>query len=128
MLTLQFVPYNEIENLSSANRVKKLLNIVKENKIVLLEGRLRKQEEGELIKSTMEQISDSFKGIELGVMHPEKKDMPFFNKLKKNIVQFILGDRQGLTIIGPATIIKEIKQDPDKIQLFTESGFPKRKR
>jgi len=71
MLTLQFVPYHDIESLSSANRVKKLLKIVKENKIVLLEGRLRKQEEAELIKMTMEQINDSFKGIELGVLHPD---------------------------------------------------------
>ncbi|MBN2458065.1 DUF2073 domain-containing protein [Candidatus Woesearchaeota archaeon] len=128
MLTLQFVPYNEIENISSANRVKKLLKIVKENKIVLLEGRLKKQEEAELIKSTMEQIDESFKGIELGVLHQDRKDMPFFNKLKKNLVQLLLGDRQGLTIIGPATIVKEIKQDPDKIQLFTESGLPLKKK
>jgi len=47
--------------------------------------------------------------------------------LRKNLVEFLLGDRQGLTIVGPATIVKEIKQDPDKIQLFTQGGFPKKK-
>jgi hypothetical protein len=128
MLTLQFIPYHEIEALNSTSRVKKLLRIVKENKIVLLEGRLKKQEEAELIKYTMEQIDGSFKGIELGVLHPDQKDMQFFRKLKKNLFELILGDRQGLTIIGPATIVKEIKQDPNKIQLFTQTGFPKRKK
>jgi hypothetical protein len=128
MLTLQYMPYHEIEHLSSQNRVKKILKIVKEDKIVLLEGRLKKHEEAELIKSTMELINDSFKGIELGVLHPEKKDLPFFAKLKHNIVDYIMGDRQGLTIIGPATVIKEIKQDPDKIQLFAETNFSKKKK
>jgi len=32
----------------------------------------------------------------------------------------LLGNRSGLTIIGPANVVKEIKQDPDKIQLFTQ--------
>ena len=44
MVTFQFVPYHEIEDLGSARRVKKLIDIVKQNKIVLLEGRLKKEE------------------------------------------------------------------------------------
>ncbi|MFP4403192.1 MAG: DUF2073 domain-containing protein [Candidatus Woesearchaeota archaeon] len=123
MLTLQYIPYHEIENLDSQNRIEKLLKIVKENKIILLEGRLKGNEETELIKRTMEQISDAFKGIELGVIYPSKSNLPFFNKIKRIFVDMLLGDRKGLTIIGPATIVKEIKQDPDKIQLFTESNF-----
>ena len=46
MLTLQIVPYSEIVDLSSLGRIRKLLNIAKENKIVLLQGRLTKEEEG----------------------------------------------------------------------------------
>lgn len=127
MITLQFVPYFEIAQLSSAKRVTKLLNIVKDNKILLLEGRLKKQEETELIKRTMELIDDKFKGIELGVIYPDKKDADFVFKLRKLLVNFILGDRHGMTIIGPATIVKEIKQDPDKIQLLTNLSEPKKK-
>jgi len=121
MITLQFVPYYEIAQLPSAKRVKKLLKIVKDNKILLLEGRLKKQEETELIKKTMELIDDDFKGIELGVIYPDAKDADLFFKLKKRLINLLLGDRHGLTIIGPATIVKEIKQDPDKIQLFTNT-------
>ncbi len=122
MLTLQFIPFHEIEHLSSEKRIKKLLSIVKSNKIALLEGRLKKHEEAELIKRTMEEIDDCFKGIELGVIYPEKKNMQLFEKIKMQFINMILGDRQGLTVIGPATIVKEIKQDPNKIQLFTESS------
>jgi len=71
-LTLQFVPFNEIAGLGSARRVTKLINIVKENKIVLLEGRLKKEEEADLISIAMEEINNRFKGIELAVIDPEK--------------------------------------------------------
>ena len=108
MITLQFVPYYEIADLPSNKRIKKLLNIVKDDKILLLEGRLKKQEEAELIKKTMEIIDDKFKGIELGVIYPDKKDADFFFKIKKHLINILLGDRHGLTIIGPATIVKEI--------------------
>lgn len=121
MLTLQFIPYTEIEHLNSDERIKKLLDVVKEDKIVILEGRLKKQEEADLIKETMENINSKFKGIELCVIYPEETDAAFFEKLKKNFINFLVGDRQGLTIIGPATIVKEIKKDPDKIQLFTKN-------
>lgn len=127
-LTLQFVPYVEIENLSSLGRIRKLLNSVKEDKIVLLEGRLRKEEETELIKTTMEEINAEFKGIELAVIYPESKNFAFFKKMKQQFINALLGDRQGLTIIGPASVVKEIKKDPNKIQLFTTDAKAKRSR
>jgi hypothetical protein len=118
-LTLQFIPYTEIEELGSARRVKKLLDIAKENKIILLEGRLRKEEETDLIAITMEEIDKKFKGIELAVINPTSKEKNFFRKVKSNVVNAMLGDRVGFTIIGPATVVKEIKKNPDKIELFT---------
>ncbi|MBT4824900.1 DUF2073 domain-containing protein [Candidatus Woesearchaeota archaeon] len=123
MLTLEFMPYDEIAQLSSNKRISKLLRIVKENKILLLEGRLKKEEEAELIKRTMEEIDEDFKGIELGVIFPGEKESDMLKKLKANMVNLLLGDRRGFTIIGPATVVKEIKQDPNKIQLFTNSKF-----
>jgi hypothetical protein len=128
MLTLQFVPYHEIEHLNSQRRVRKLIDIAKENKIVLLEGRLKKAEEGDLIKRTMEEISSSFKGIELAVINPEKKEHAILAKLKSGLINTILGDRQGITIIGPANIIKEIKKDPSKVQLLVKEAASKKRR
>ena len=61
MVTFQFVPHHEIQDLTSAKRVNKLMNIVKQNKIVLLEGRLKKEEETDLIEITMEEIGHKFK-------------------------------------------------------------------
>ena len=122
MVTLQFVPYSEIEDLGSARRVKKLIDIVKENKIVLLQGRLKKDEETDLISIAMEEIGDKFKGIELAVINPENKDLVGLKKMRNNFFDMLLGDRQGLTIVGPASIVKEIKKDPNKIELLMKEA------
>lgn len=120
MVTLQLVPYSEIELLSSLGRIRKLLNIAKEDKIVLLQGRLKKEEEAELIKVTMEEINKDFRGIELAVVDSANNSrLNGFNKVRASVVNALLGERQGLTIIGPASIVKEIKRDPTKIELLT---------
>lgn len=127
-LTLQFVPYMEIENLSPLTKIHKLLKLAKENKIVVLEGRLKKDEEAELIRVTMEEIDDDFKGIEMSVIYPQSSDARFIDKMKTSLANMLLGERIGLTVIGPASIVKEIKQDPSKIQLLTEDAIKKKRK
>lgn len=119
MLTLQFIPYADIEHLESDARINKLLNIVKGNKIVLMQGRLKPEEETLLIQQTMLQISKHFSGVEICTIFPEEKDLQFFNKIKKEMVKALIGNRDGITVIGPASVVKEIKRDPNKLQLFT---------
>lgn len=122
MLTIQFIPYHEIEGLSLANKIKKLIDVVRENKIVVMEGRLKKQEEADLIKMTMEAIDEKFKGVEISVIYPELKNADFVGKMKGGLANVLLGERQGLTIIGPATVIKEIKKEPNRMQLMIEEA------
>ena len=119
MVTFQFIPYQEIQQLSSAKRVNKLLNIVKEDRIVIMEGRLRKEEEADLIEITMEEITPKFKGIELSVIYPDKTRQDALQVVRSTMATILLGDRQGFTIIGPASIVKKIERNPDKIELFT---------
>ena len=128
MVTLQLVPYAEIEPLTSVGRIRKLLNIAKQNKIVLLQGRLKKEEETELIQATMEEIDDAFKGIELAVINPSAETLTGFQKIRSNVVTTLLGDRQGLTVIGPATVVRKIKKNPNKIELFTSEAKKKTKK
>ncbi len=129
MVTFHFIPYSEIGPLGSAKRVNKLLNIVKEDKIVIMEGRLTKEEEADLIEITMEEISPRFRGIELSVVYPEKNGADAKQKLKGAFTNLLLGDRQGFTIIGPASLVKRIEKNPGKIELFTkDSGNGSKKR
>jgi hypothetical protein len=127
MLTLRFIPYHEHSHLSSEERVSTLVRIAKEDKIILIEGKLGQTEEAELIKKTMEEISERFKGIEIAEIFPENnKNEPFFTRLKEDFINLLLGNRQGFTIIGPATIVKEIKKDPNKIELLTKEPKPQK--
>jgi hypothetical protein len=119
MVTFQFVPYHEVEYLSSAKRIHKLLNIVKNDKIVIMQGQLKKHEEADLIELTMEEISPSFSGIELSVIYPDNKSQSGFRKLKNSFVNIMMGDRQGFTIMGPASVVKKIVKNPNKVELFT---------
>jgi len=117
-LTLQFIPYDEIERLNSGERIKRLLKIVLDNKIILLQGRLRPEEETRLIEDTMVLVGTlkNFKGIELAVIKPKNNDA--FETMKKKVASFLVGERDSMTIIGPASIIKEIRRDPKRIQLL----------
>jgi len=125
MVTLQIVPYTEIEGLSSVGKIRKLLNIAKQNKIVLLQGRLKKDEEAELIKTTMEEINKEFKGIELAVINPSQNSTGL-NKFKYDVFGLLFGDQQGLTVIGPSSIVKSIRKDPNKIELLTSEARKRR--
>ena len=121
MLRLQFIPYSEIANLSSENKISKVLRIVKSNRIILLEGKFSPEEEALLIERTMNSISRRFKGIEICSVGDQARE-DLINKLKRNLAKAILGiNVSGMTIIGPASIVKEIKRDPDKIELLTKN-------
>jgi hypothetical protein len=65
----------------------------------------------------------------LAVIDPqqEKASNPF-GALRENLASALLGNRQGLTIIGPANIVKEIKKDPKKIELLTQDAKSKSKK
>ena len=119
MLTLQFIPHHEISGLDRSSKIQKILKSVREDKIILVEGRLAAHEESELIRKTMEVIDKKFKGIEICSVDYQPKNTLLFDKIRKGIANLILNKSSGMTIIGPATIVKEIKKDPNKIELLT---------
>ena len=119
-LTLQFVPYSEVERLDTVGRIKKLLKIVLQNKIVILQGKLKVEEEARLIEDTMALVGSikGFKGIELAVLSPKREDMPIVMRMRRQFARALIGEQDAITIIGPASIIREIKKDPSRIQVL----------
>jgi hypothetical protein len=118
--SIQFLPYSEIRDLDSNERVKKILGIILGNNILFLQGKLKSEEEARLIGDTMAMIGHirDFKGIELAVIS-SNGESSFMDRLRKGLVNFLVkGDLGAITIIGPATIVKEIKRNPKKIELF----------
>ena len=117
-LTIHFMPYSEIEKEGTAGRMKKILNIVLQNKIVILQGRLHPEEETRLIEDTMALIGHvkGFNGVELAVVSGE--DRTLFEKIRYNLARILVGEQDAVTIIGPANLVKEIKRNPKKIELL----------
>lgn len=119
-LSLHVIPFSEVRELTIAERVKKILNLVLGNRIVILHGRLRPEEEARLIEDTMALVDHvkNFRGIELAVIEPNLKNESFFVKMKHGVAKRLVGDNSALTVIGPANVIKEIKRDPKKLELM----------
>jgi len=118
--SIQFLPYSEIRDLNSSERIKKILAIVLGNNILILQGKLRPDEETRLIEDTMAMVGHVkyFRGIELAVISGEE-NKGFFGKMRKNLaIALSGGDTGAVTIIGPATIVKDIKRNPKKIELL----------
>ena len=117
---IQFLPYIDIKYLDSDERIKKILKIVLGNNIIILQGKLKPSEETRLIGDTMAMIGHikNFKGIELATITGETEH-GFFKKMKSGFVKVMSGgDLGAITIIGPATVVKEIKRNPKKIELL----------
>ncbi len=118
--SIQFLPFSEIRGLDSDERIKKILGIILDNNILILQGRLSASEEARLIGDTMAMIGHvkTFKGIELAVISGNGKE-GFFGKMGKGIANVLAGgDFSAITIIGPASIVKEMKRNPKKIELL----------
>ena len=120
--SIQFMTHSEIRNIESNERIKIILGIILGNNILILQGRLTAEEETMLIGDTMAMIGHvkNFRGIELAVISGNGKDGgSFFSRFRRNVANTLAGEDLGaVTIIGPATVVKEIKRNPKKIELL----------
>ena len=118
-LTLQFITYSQIADLDSTKRIKKLLDIILDGKIIIIQGRLRPEEETRLIEDTMIMVGNlkGFKGVELAVIS-NNDNKSVFEKMKFGLARALVGQQDALTIIGPATVVKEMKKDPKKLEVM----------
>ncbi len=118
-LTIHFMPYSEIAKLESLQRIKKIIGLVLEGKIIILQGRLTAEEESKLIENTMTLIGNikGFQGVEISTLSGDQ-DQNMFNKFRHNIARILIGEQDAITLIGPASVVKEMKKDPKKIELM----------
>jgi hypothetical protein len=119
-LTIHFMPYSEIAQADTIERIKKVMGLVLDNQIIILQGRLRPEEETRLIENSMTLIGNikGFQGIEIATVSNEGDNPTLFNRIRHNIAKILIGEQDAITIIGPATVVKEMKQDPKKIELM----------
>ena len=119
-LTIHFMPYSEIVHENTTGRIKKILGVVLQNKIIILQGRLKPEEETRLIENTMTLVGNipGFHGIEIAAISGEDEHRTLFEKVRRNIAKILVGEQDAVTIIGPANLVKEIKKNPKKLELM----------
>lgn len=119
-LTIHFMPYSEIAKEDAVGRVKKIMGIVLNGKLVILQGRLRADEEVKLIENSMVMIGNvpGFQGVEIATLSGESEDRGLFEGVRRNIARILVGEQDAITVIGPASVVGEMKKDPKKVELM----------
>ena len=121
-LTIHFMPYSEIAHEDSIHRIKKIMGLVLAQKIIILQGKLLPDEEVRLIENSMTLIGNikGFKGIEIAGLSGENEYRGLFERVRHNIAKILVGEQDAITIIGPASVVKEMKKNPKKIELMLQ--------
>jgi hypothetical protein len=115
-LRIEFVSASVLKDFESAKRIDYLLKVIKRGSLIVLEEKLAPDEERLLIEETMNLVNDKFSGIEISSLGAIEA-----KQWKERLIKLLGGKTSGLTVIGPAKIIKEIKNDRSKINLL--AGF-----
>lgn len=119
-LTIHFMPYSEIAREDMVGKVKKIMGLILTQKIIILQGRLTPEEEVRLIENSMVLIDNvkNFQGIEIAAISAENEHRNLFDRIRRNIAKILVGEQDAITIIGPASVVKEMTKDPKKIELL----------
>jgi hypothetical protein len=115
-IQLDLISEDKLDAMTSMEKVRLILDEVRNGKILVLEKGLTPIEQNKLIELTMTEIApDDFSGIEIE-SYPVKQNENFFNKLlgKSSL-------KTRLTVIGPAAQLKTIKKDRDFISALVSS-------
>jgi hypothetical protein len=119
-LTIHFMPYSAISHEDAIGRIKKIMGLILKNKIIILQGKLKPDEEVRLIENSMTLIGNiqGFQGIEIAGLNGENENRSLFEGVRRNIAKILIGEQDAITVIGPASVVKEMTKDPKKVELM----------
>ncbi len=107
--SIHLVSLEKMEEMTTEERIRFILDEVEAGKILILERGLTPQEEARLIEQTMREINqDGFIGIELqsyGMDHGQ-------NFLQRVVMG---GPRPRMAVIGPADLLRLVSKDNEQI-------------
>ncbi|MFC7058505.1 DUF2073 domain-containing protein [Halovenus salina] len=109
---IDLISGERMEGLASMEKIRIILDGVREGNIVILEEGLSPEEESRLIEVTMTEISpDEFNGIEI-------ETYPSSESSKSGLFDRLMGNDSDkkLTVIGPANRIETLHKDETLIQ------------
>jgi len=106
-IEMTLISSRHLNGLTLPEKIRLIIDGVKDNKIVILEQGLSPTEESQLIESTMVEIDpNAFSGLEIESYAP---DSSWFHRILRR------RPRAQMTIIGPAKKLRAIKKDRDML-------------
>ena len=127
---MDFVSSIKLNGKTQKKKINYILGRVKDGSILVLDGVMKPEEEMDLIKETMRRVDNGFPGIEVCSLKKQTKGFKhvfellsdrrekFWNWLRRKPYETDL--KTGMTLIGPAKIIKKIKKNPDSFSVLAE--------
>jgi hypothetical protein len=133
-LKMDFISSTSLDTMTGEKKINFILNKVKDGSILVVNGVLTPDEEMDLIKETMRRVDDGFPGIEVCSLKKRMKGWKQFfeslsngrEKLSETLLSGITGQpvkaklKTGMTLIGPARLIKGIKKNPDSFSITAQ--------
>jgi hypothetical protein len=134
-IKMDFISSSMLNGKTGKKKINFILSKVKDGSILVMNGVLKPDEEMDLIKETMRRVDDGFPGIEVCSLKKQAKGWKqFFDALSERsermqdyIWRGITGKpmnkdlKTGLTLVGPARIIKGIKKNPNSFSVLAEA-------
>jgi len=117
---LEFLSSGMLNKKTSEEKIKFMLDKIKEGKILITDAPISPIEESKLIEMTMSSIDNKFKGIEVATLSTE--DEGIFDKIAA-----FFGIKKGLTVIGPSKMIKSIKKEKEPQKILLTAGVEEEK-
>ncbi|MCD6403253.1 MAG: DUF2073 domain-containing protein [Candidatus Aenigmarchaeota archaeon] len=136
-LEMDFISSEAFAKKSMEERVKYIISNVKKNKIIVIGGTLPPKEEMKLVEETMKRIDEKFPGIEVCSLKkeesgykavfqkfvesiPRDKIAKILSWITKKEIKWENSLKDGITLIGPSTIIKKIKREKGYFKVLAE--------
>jgi len=133
-LKMDFISSNVLNEKNEKNRIKYVLDVVKDGTILVTDGVMTPNEELNLIRETMRRVDSGFPGIEVCSLKREtvgyQKVLEQLSEQRHRIGKILstirgrnppkMNLKYGMTLIGPSRLIKEIKKNPDSFSVFAE--------
>jgi len=114
---MDMISKDKLENMSSRDKIRFILDKVKIGRIVVLEKGLTPKEEASLIEVTMTEIAaDKFSGIEIET-YPIKNEGSFIDRIRGKTA-----DKRRLTVIGPADQLRTVEKGQYQISTKVSIG------
>ena len=117
---VHLISHEKIEAMGTEEKIRFILDEAKAGKVLVLERGLTPPEEAKLIEQTMREIdADHFIGIEMQSYGMDRG---------KNLLQRVAmgGPRPRMAVIGPASLLKLVSKDNEKIvtKIIGQDGKP----